>query len=76
MQERLLFTLVLTGACATVYEDGNSEQGQYGMTINVCPKTLNEAFRKFTLLTGSDIRKYLPQPMLDFAAQEKYSHLN
>lgn len=65
-QERLLFVLVMTGACATIKDNGGDN---YNLEISVTPDTLNEAFNTYTRLTGKDIKPHLPMPMLDFAAE-------
>lgn len=59
LQERLLFTLVLVGACTTITKEG--------AMIDVRPETLKEAFSTFSLLTDKDIRPSLPDGMIRFA---------
>lgn len=65
LQERLLFSLVLAGACTTLTD----EQGGFGCRIEVTPETLGDAFNTFTRLTGVDMRPHLPEQMVAFAAK-------
>lgn len=68
LQERLLFVLVLAGACATLREETDTNnKPEYSLRIQVCPETLREAFTKFTHLTGTDMRPNLPPSMVKFS---------
>ena len=64
VQDRLLFTLVLTGACVHLDDASHTD---LGMHISVTPETVTEAFRTYQLLTGRDIKPYLPASMVEFA---------
>jgi len=66
MQDRLLFTLVLAGACASLADHSDSN---FELRVSVTPETLREAFDVFTRLTDKDIQHHLPKPMVAFAAQ-------
>lgn len=65
LQERLLFSLIMAGACAHL---GDHSKEDYSLTISVTPDTIREAINVYQRLTSKDIRPYLPQPMLKFAA--------
>lgn len=67
LQERLLFSLVLTGACCSLEE---KREDAHGLTVHVCPENLREAFRLYTTLTGKSIQSYLPTQMVQFAGIE------
>ena len=64
IQDKLLFTLVLTGAC--VHLD-NASEDEFGMRVSVTPANVTEAFRVYQLITGRDIKPYLPASMVEFA---------
>ncbi len=64
MQERLLFSLVLAGACSTLSEDKDG----FGLTVEISPKILAEAFDVYSRLTGKDIKPFLPKNMVRFAS--------
>lgn len=66
IQERLLFSLVMAGSCASIHQ--HDSDNFFGLQVDISPETLNEAFNTYTKLTGSDIKQFLPKPMLDFAA--------
>lgn len=67
-QDRMLFALALAGACSTLVKES---EDNYGLTVEVSPSTLNEAMRVYMLLTGKDIRPYLPVNFLKFADSEQ-----
>ncbi len=64
IQDRLLFTLVLTGACVHL---ADASQTELGMQVSVTPENVTEAFRVYQLITGRDIKPHLPGPMVEFA---------
>ena len=70
LQERLLFALVLAGACTQM---GDAKE-DYSVIISVTPENLREAFNVFTKLTGHDMRPNLPKAMLAFAAERGALH--
>lgn len=64
MQERLLFTLVLAGSCASLKDHGSEE---FGLEVEVCPKTIGDAISIYSQITGHDIKPHLPPAMTKFA---------
>jgi hypothetical protein len=70
LQERLLFTLVLAGACASL--EGRSDE--CSVTVSVTPESLREALATYAKITGGDIRQYLPKSMMAFAGQRSSLH--
>lgn len=65
MQERLLFSLVLAGACSTMGDAGNN----FSLEVTVSPDTIREAIDIYSRLTGNDIKPHLPHQMVNFAAR-------
>jgi hypothetical protein len=65
LQERLLFTLVLVGACSTLDRDSD----HLSLQVEISPTTLNEAFQTYKGLTGKDMTKHVPEEMRKFANQ-------
>ena len=71
-QDRLLFTLVLAGACITAkLEHSDDSRDDFSFEICLSPETIQEAFRVYQLITGRDIKPYLPAPMIEFAMSEQ-----
>jgi hypothetical protein len=64
VQDRLLFTLVLTGACVHLDDASHTD---LGMHVAITPETVTEAFRVYQLLTGRDIKPFMPPSMVEFA---------
>lgn len=66
IQERLLFSLALVGACSNLKDEN---RGNYGLTVSICPDTVTEAINVYTQITGNDIKQHLPRSLLKFAEQ-------
>lgn len=64
LQERLLFTLIFAGSCATMRNETN---GAFSVAVEVSPENLTDAFLVFEKVTGKDIRRHLPKTMVRFA---------
>lgn len=63
-QDKLLFTLVLTGACTTLHERDND--GATGCEVEICPDNIRSAVSIYKKLTGKDVVPYLNESLASF----------
>lgn len=70
-QDRLLFSLLLTGSCAEIELEGDNIR----QVITVSPKNLSEALDLFQKLTSRDISLGLPPNFIAFARGTSQQHV-